>query len=248
LRSAQVLTKRIGMTIAAVEEDLSTACGDIGVGHALLRLTETLAAAQPGDRVLLAGFGQGADALVLGVSNHKPDAQAPRGFEQLHADRVAEPHYTRFLAHCGLLDVDFGMRAERDNRTAHSASYRRHHDLLAFLGGRCTACGTVQFPRSHACVNPQCRAFETQVAHPLAETRGRVKTFTEDWLAYSARPPLVYGNVALEGGGNAFIEFADTMPGQLAVGHPVRFSFRIKDVDTLRGFQRYFWKATPVQD
>jgi len=27
----------------------------------------------------------------------------------------------------------------------------------------------------------------------------------------------------------------------------VEMVFRIKDVDDLRGFKRYFWKATPVQ-
>ena len=247
-RTAQVVTQRAGMAVSALEDDIVGVCGEIGVAHALLRLAKTLDEAQPGDRVLLAGFGQGADALVLRVFEREPGPEADRKFPQLLAERIEEQQYTRFLSHCGLLGVDFGMRAERDNRTAHSASFRRHRDLLAFVGGRCTACGTVQFPRSHVCVNPQCRAFETQVTHPLAETRGCVKTFTEDWLAYSARPPLVYGNVALEAGGNAFIEFADTMPGELAVGRPVRFSFRIKDVDTLRGFQRYFWKATPVQD
>ncbi len=58
----------------------------------------------------------------------------------------------------------------------------------------------------------------------------------------------MYGNVALDGGGNVFTEFADTPAGELAVGTPVRFVFRIKDVDTVRGFRRYFWKATPVRN
>ncbi len=105
----------------------------------------------------------------------------------------------------------------------------------------------MQFPRARACVNPACRAFDTQVAHPLAEVRGREKTFTEDWLAYSPSPPHVYGNVELEGGGNAFIEFTDVAAGELAVGAPVRFVFRVKDVDRVRGFRRYFWKATPAR-
>jgi uncharacterized OB-fold protein len=57
---------------------------------------------------------------------------------------------------------------------------------------------------------------------------------------------LVYGNVAFAAGGNAFIEFTDAAPGETAVGQPVRFVFRLKDRDALRGFHRYFWKAVPV--
>jgi uncharacterized OB-fold protein len=54
----------------------------------------------------------------------------------------------------------------------------------------------------------------------------------------------VYGNVAFDGGGNIFTEFTDTRPGELEVGTRVRFVFRVKDVDAVRGFRRYFWKAT----
>jgi uncharacterized OB-fold protein len=140
------------------------------------------------------------------------------------------------------------MRAERDNRTAPSVAWRKHRDVMAFVGGRCRACGTVQFPKARACVNPECRAFDTQEDYGLAETRGKVKTFTEDWLAFTRSPPHVYGNVAVDAGCNVFTEFSDTAAGELAVGAAVRFVFRIKDFDALRGFRRYFWKATPVRN
>jgi uncharacterized OB-fold protein len=152
--------------------------------------------------------------------------------------------YLRYLVHAGLVEPDGGLRAERDNRTAHAAHYRRHRDLTGFVGGRCSACGTVQFPRMPACVNPACRAFDTQDDYRLADLPASVKTYTEDWLAYTPQPPLVYGNVALPDAGNVFIDFTDVDPGELAVGAPVRFVFRIKDQDRVRGFRRYFWKAT----
>jgi uncharacterized OB-fold protein len=143
--------------------------------------------------------------------------------------------------------MDWGLRAERDNRTAQSAYFRRHRDVTGFVGGRCRHCGTVQFPRAGACVNPDCRALDAQDEAPLAGLGGAVKTFTEDWLAFTPSPPLAYGNVVLDGGGNVFIEFCDVEPGELAVGAAVRFVFRIKDLDRLRGTRRYFWKATPVR-
>jgi hydroxymethylglutaryl-CoA synthase len=145
-----------------------------------------------------------------------------------------------------LLNVDFGMRAERDNRSAHSVAWRKHRQLTAFVGGDCRNCGTVQFPKSRVCVNPECRATDTQADHPLALKTGKVKSFTEDWQAYSPRPPAIYGNVEFEGGGNLLMELTDVDAGEVGVGMRVGFAFRIKDVDALRSFKRYFWKAVQV--
>ena len=244
-RFAQAVATAAGLRDQTVQDDLHGECGDTGVAHPLLALGATIERAERGALVLVAGFGQGCDVVLL-RSTGRPVARG-RGASGALADGVANSEYVRFLANCGLLDVDWGMRAERDNRTAQSALWRHHRDVTAFVGGRCTACGTVQYPRSRACVNPACRAFDTQEPEPLAEKNGRVKTYTEDWLAVTRSPPHVYGNVEIEGGGNAFIEFADTRPGELAVGAPVRFVFRVKDFDTVRGFRRYFWKAVPAR-
>lgn len=244
-RFAAAVAHSAGIPDAAVHDDLHSTCGDSGVAHPLLLLGAALDSSRAGDLIVLAGFGQGCDVLVLRATGQR--AAHGRGCAGALAAGASSTEYLRFLADCGLVEMDWGMRAERDNRTAQAAHWRRHRDITAFVGGRCSACGTVQFPRARACVNPECRAFDTQVPEPLAERSGRVKTFTEDWLAFTRSPPHVYGNVELEGGGNAFIEFADVRPGELAVGAAVRFAFRIKDFDPARGFRRYFWKAVPVR-
>ena len=56
----------------------------------------------------------------------------------------------------------------------------------------------------------------------------------------------MYGNVEFAEGGNLFMEFTDIEPGELKVNDPIRFVYRIKDDDRMRGFRRYFWKATKV--
>ena len=246
----------IGRRIAAlagIPEDrltdpLTRELGHVGCGHALLMMAEVLARAAPGDLLLMVGFGQGVDALLLQATDRVGARRPRRGVQGHRGARREETAYTRFLSHCGLLPVEFGMRAERDNRTAQPALWRKHAEVVSLVGGRCTRCGTVQYPRARVCVQPDCRATDTQVAHPLAESAARIKTFTEDWLAFSARPPLVYGNVAFTDGGNAFLEFTDFDPGEAQVDAAVRFVFRLKDVDRLRGFRRYFWKAAPAGD
>lgn len=244
--SADVL-KRIqkasGLTGAKPSDALRASCGETGAAQPLLLLVDVLERAQPGEIILVVGFGQGVDVLVLrggpalASARHKPLSQAlARGIE--------ERSYVRYLSHAGLLDVDFGMRAERDNRTAQSVAWRKHRALSAFVGGRCEKCSAVQFPLTRVCVNPECRATDTQREHPLAASSGRVKSFTEDWQAYSPRPPAVYGNVEFAEGGNLLMEITDIDAGQLAVGDRLRFVYRVKDIDRQRAFRRYFWKAT----
>ena len=198
--------------------------------------------------IVLAAFGQGCDVLVLRATERITQHRPAQGCSRALASGVADREYVRYLANGGLLQMDWGLRAERDNRTSQSVAWRKHRDVMAFVGGRCRACSTVQFPRARACVNPECRAFDTQDEYALAETHGKVKTFTEDWLAFTRSPPHSYGNVAVDVGCNVFTEFSDTVAGELSVGSAVRFVFRIKDFDPVRGFRRYFWKATPVRN
>ena len=236
-----------GIDAEAVIDPLLERCGHTGAAHPLLMLAAALDVARPGELIVMVGFGQGVDVLVLRTTAALAEA-TPRGaVERALSSGVTDHAYVRFLSHSGTLAMDWGMRAERDTRTAPTVHYRKHRDLNGLVGGRCASCDTVQYPKSRVCVNPACRATDTQSDEILADVAGRVKTFTEDWLAYVPAPPLQYGNVALQGGGNLFIEFADVEPGDLSVGLATRFVFRIKDVDHVRGFHRYFWKATPVR-
>ncbi|MBS0373886.1 MAG: OB-fold domain-containing protein [Proteobacteria bacterium] len=243
--SLRTVAKTIGCAEAAVVEPLDERCGHAGAAQPLLLLGAALERAAAGDLIVVVGFGQGVDVLALRATG--AGARPARGVAGALAAGIADRAYVRFLAQSGALEMDWGLRAERDNRTAQSAYFRRHRDVTGFVGGRCRQCGTVQYPRAGSCVNPDCRALGAQDEVPLAGLAGTVKTFTEDWLAFTPSPPLAYGNVALAGGGNVFIEFCDVEPGELAVGAAVRFVFRIKDLDRLRDTRRYFWKATPVR-
>ena len=242
VRTTQAIARASGLPASSIVDDLRDACGDTGTAHPLLLLSGCLGRAAPGELILVTGFGQGCDAVVLRATDNIRST-GRSSFDAALASGLADSAYLRFLSHCGVIEMDWGMRAERDNRTAQTVAWRRRREVTGFIGGRCGRCGTVQFPRTRACVNPACRAFDTQASHALADTGGSVKTFTEDWLAFTRSPPLIYGNVDIDGGGNLFTEFTDTQPGELAVGAQVRFVFRIKDIDSIRGFRRYFWKA-----
>jgi len=230
------------LAVPTGSSELETAVGFCGTAEPLLKLAEALEAAQAGDVLLLLALGQGVDALVLEVIR----PPATRSLAGAIAAGVCEDNYTRYLALRGLLPLEAGIRAERDNRTALSAFWRKHEAITAFKGGKCSKCGTLQFPATRLCVH--CGAEDTQEPTRLADMTGRVRSFTEDWLAYTPKPPLVFGNVGFEDGANVMMEFTDVEPGQLEVGAPVDMRFRIKDLDERRAFRRYFWKPAPPRE
>jgi uncharacterized OB-fold protein len=117
---------------------------------------------------------------------------------------------------------------------------------LGLVGGRSPKTGAIQFPRSQISVDTEDDAIGTQEDYPLADKPARILSHTADNLCYSPDPPAYYGMIEFEGGGRMFAEFADVDPELIEVGREVRMVFRIKDVDSRRGFTKYFWKAAPV--
>jgi hydroxymethylglutaryl-CoA synthase len=244
-RTALQVAKKCGIEAAAVAGNLQGCCGDTGTAHALLMMIHTLEKAGPGEKILLLGFGQGCDALLFEVTEACGDRF--HGVEAELANGSSETNYMRFLSYRGAIDMDWGIRAERDTRTALSALYRNRETFTGFVGGRCSACQTLQFPRTRICVNPGCNKTDTQVDESLRDKRGTIKSFTEDWLGHSVSPPFMYGAVRFDGKASLMMELADFDPGQVQVGDAVSMAFRIKDEDKLRDFRRYFWKAVPAR-
>lgn len=247
-RVAGRLGKMLGLPESALSDDLLAQCGHTGTAHSILLLARVLEQARPGAKILMIGFGQGVDAFLFEVTERIDDYRPRLGVEGHLERRHEETSYLRYLAQRGTVAVDWGARSEFDNRTALTALYRNRDAVTGFIGGRCRNCSTVQFPSTRICVNPDCRELDSQDSVSLADVKGRVKSFTEDWLAYSPNPPLQYGNVEIEGGGNILMEFTDCEVGTLRIGMPVEMQFRIKDVDNRRSFTRYFWKPTPVEE
>ena len=248
VRVAKRLCKMLGLKDEGLADGLAANCGHTGAAHPILLLAATLEQAVAGAKILLVGFGQGADAVLFETTKQIEKYQPHLGVSGYLQRRHEEPNYVRYLSHRGHVAVDRGARAEFDNRAALTTFYRKRDMVTGFKGGRCEACGTVQFPRAAMCVNPECRAANTQKPIALSGMTGQVKSFTEDWLAATPNPPLHYGNIELEGGATIMMEITDCEPGTLKVGTVVEMRFRIKAVDEKRDFTRYFWKPSPVEE
>ena len=243
----QQLAKRCGLRPESVVDALAGEVGDTGVPHALLLLAQVLERAQPGQLILVAQFGSGAQAVVLRVTDAIRSFAPAKGVSQWLARGVEERSYTKFLSFKDQLRLERGMRGEQDRKTALSTAYRHKSAILGLVGGRCEVTGSVHFPPSRLSYDPGQPLQDTQKPHKLAERKATVLSWSAETLSFHRSPPHHYGQVDFDGGGRILMEFTDVAKGDIASGTEVEMSFRIKDIDELRGFTRYFWKATPLR-
>lgn len=234
---------KMGFTAEAVRNDLQAGCGETGTAHPLVMLVDTLQDAQPKQKILVIGFGQGVDALLFETTAKLGDLPFRNGIKGALADGTVEKNYQKFLSFSDRVDIHWGMRAESITKPRLTAAYRDRKMLSGLTGGKCKQCGTVQFPAAHICVNPECRATDTQEDYPLAESTAKIASYTVDWLAYTPNPPLIFGMVEFEEGAKFMMQMTGFDHNEVDVGLPVKMVFRIKHYDKARNFRTYFWKA-----
>ena len=244
-RVPKSVAKTLNISEDRLADSLIEDCGYAGAAHPLLMLAHTLQSAEPGQKILLTSFGQGCDALLFEATDTVGSLSPARGVTGALSAGVTEENYAKFQTFNGLVEREFGKRAEVDRSPALSAHNRNRKMVNGFVGGKCADCGTVQFPKSHYCVNPNCGKGDTQENHPMAEIAGAVMTYTADRLTFDMNPPAYFGLVEFAGGGRAMVDFTEVDPEGFDVGTKVSMHFRIKYRDARRGYRTYFWKAAP---
>jgi len=244
-RVREMVAQGMGIPAEAVRDDLSAGCGETGTAHPLVMLAHALEEAKPGQKILVVGFGQGADALLFETTDALAGFSPRRGVKARLADKLTETNYQKYLSFKGMVEINWGLRAEAQSKFRPSAAWREHKNFNGLIGGRCRECGTVQFPVTHICVNPECRATESQEDYTLADSRAKVASYTVDRLAYSPNPPLVFGMIEFEEGAKMMMQFANCDPEKIEVGMPMEMVFRIKQYEKDRNLRVYFWKAAP---
>ena len=238
--------KRTGISIDAIANSLDASVGQSGNAHALLMLHGVLSKAEVGDIVVITTFGHGCDVLVLEATEHLAGYNPTATMAEIAAGGKAETSYQKYLSFTGEVGMDWGIRSEFETRTALSAQYRYASDAAGFIAGQCSQCGTIQFPRAEICVNANCDCAGPQAPVSLREAAAEILTFTADWLSFKECPPFCFGLVQFANGARALMEFSDFQPEDLAVGAPVRFVYRKKEIDHQRAYHSYFWKAAPA--
>lgn len=238
-RMALSIAKELGFERTQIAGSLAGTVGHTGCAAAALSLVSALDESRPGDRILLASYGDGCDVFMFQVTEEIRNLPSRRGFKGYLSSKRSLPSYESYLRLRSLIDEESARRPQE--RTSAPALLRDRSQILGLHGSRCRVCGTPQFPIQRVCA--VCRAKDQFDEVALAADRGEVFTYTVDYLALSGDPPMVKAVVDLEGGARVFCEMTDRDPDDVRIGMSVEMTFR--RVKTGATFPQYFWKCQP---
>ena len=246
-REHAAIVKRLGADARQIQTSLLDKVGDTGSASPLMMLVSALEEAKPGDKILVASFGNGSDAMFFQVTEKIKNITGRRGVRKNLETKKELASYEKYLAFRNLAPVELGGRGEIAFRTPMSTLFRERETVLALCGSKCKKCGTPQYPRQRVCVNPDCGAVDQMEGYRFSDKRGVLFTYTGDNLAASIDPPAIYGLVDFDGGGRFWFDITDCDLDSVKVGMPVEMTFRRRYVDEGGGVYGYSWKAMPVR-
>lgn len=244
-RSHGSLFKALGFNPETQAQDpLLSQVGHCGAAQPLLMLVGAIEDAAPGDRILLAAYADGADAMLFKVTDGIKTAMNQRRVRDWVNQKMMLPSYARFLSYKGLVETQPG----EPFRLLPSATvtYRDRRSILRCHGSRCRKCGLLAFPVQRVCFG--CDAKDDFVEERISHLQGEVFTFTRDNLAGRGDDPVVVQTVAEFGPDKVrfYGMMTDCDPAEVKVGFPVELTFR--RIYEGAGMHNYFWKCRPVRN
>jgi 3-hydroxy-3-methylglutaryl CoA synthase/uncharacterized OB-fold protein len=239
LRRHRQMVGLLGLKPEQVQEPLFDKLGNTGAAFSLMLLVVALEDAKPGDKILVASYGDGADVLLLKVTDKIKNITDKWGIKRSLASKMLMRGQDEYRAFRDFAASD----PERFGGASASVIARERDAIYALQGVKCLACGTVQYPPQRICT--KCHAKDNFEPYSFADKKGKVFTFTlkhgADIPAFAR--PMVDTMVDFEGGGRALFGMTDMIADKVKVGMDVEMSFRTLGVGG--GIHNYFWRCMP---
>jgi hydroxymethylglutaryl-CoA synthase len=239
-RSLAGVGRKAGFSEDKLQDALFGKVGNCGAAFAPLLLVAALESAQAGERLLLAFYGDGAEAVSVDViaSGAKPH----RSIAWYLARGRALRSYDSYLKSRHLDASEHNRRGgEGVPATIH---YRERDSDISFHGQRCTQCGTLHFPACRVCY--VCYAKDEFESVRLSDRPGRVMSYSFDYFFPSPEPPVIVGMCEVDNGARVYLQMTDASTDLLRCDLPVEFVFR--KIHEAGNKPNYFWKSRPIED
>jgi 3-hydroxy-3-methylglutaryl CoA synthase len=241
-RRHKAMGRILGLKPEQIQDSLITAIGNTGTAMPLMMLVAALEEAKPGQKIILVGYGNGCNAILLTVTDNIAKMKNRRGIKDNLASKKNLSSYQKYLTWRGLVPIQPAARPDREP-TSVVGVWRERAQNIALYGSKCKSCGTQQYPIQRVCV--KCHKKDDYELVRLSDKKATIFTFTADNLAASVDPPALVGVVNFEGGGRAAFDMTDRDPAEVKVGMPVEFTFRKLYFE--RGIHNYYWKIRPLR-
>jgi len=245
-RSHAAIARKIGLDPKTqVQQPLYDSVGDTGCAFAPMTLVAALEEAKPGDKLLFASYGDGADAYVLQVTEQIEKVRDRRGVKRHLDSKMNLSNYGVYLQMRNVMEWAPNLRPAR--RSSLSSVWRDRKMFYALYGQKCKSCGKIQYPKQRLCIYCQTKDNFEQIR--LSDKRGKLFTYSIDERAREIILPLVRAVIDLEGGGRYYSSLTDRDTEKIDVGMDMELTFRMVFDGTREGsgFRNYMWKARPIR-
>jgi hydroxymethylglutaryl-CoA synthase len=221
-RSHRNMAKQIGFEPDQVQDSMFGAIGNTGAAFAPMMLVAALEEAKPGDKILLVGYGDGADALILQVTENIEKVRNRRGIKKHLESKMLIPSYEKYLIFRNLVELG------TDRRPQYVSSlpmiWRDRKQVFPLHGGKCKACGRIQLPIQRICA--YCQAKDDYEEVRLSDKKATVFTFSMDERA-------------------VYCTMTDRDTSKVDIDMRVEYTFR--RIHEGAGLHNYFWKCRPIR-
>ena len=240
-RSHQRMIKQLKLTPEQVQDPMFDRLGNTGAAFAPMMLVAALEQAKPGDKILWANYGDGADAFVLQATDQIEMVRERRGIKRHLESKMAISNYEKYIKFRNL------MQGEAERRPQYISllpvMWRDRTQVLPLHGCKCNNCGNIQFPIQRVCA--YCQTKDDYVEFPLADKKATVFTFSMDERALEIDLPRVWTISDFDGGGRIYCTMTDRDVSKVKIGMKVEMTFR--QIHEGSGLHNYFWKCRPVR-
>jgi 3-hydroxy-3-methylglutaryl CoA synthase len=242
LRRHRQMAGMLGLKPEKVQEPFFDKLGNTGTSFVLMMLIAALEDAKPGDKILVAGYGDGADVLLLKTTDKIRNIGGKWGIKRSLASKMMLRSQDEYRAYRDFAASD----PEKLGGASASVIARERDAIYALHGVKCLNCGTVQYPPQRICT--KCHSQDKFEPYSFADKKGRVFTFT---LKYGAdipafARPMVDTMVDFAGGGRALFGMTDMIADKVKVGMEVEMSFRTLGAGG--GIRNYYWRCMPLRE
>lgn len=227
------MAKKLGLDPnSQVQDPLFGKMGNTGAAYPMMLLIAALEEAKPGDKILVASYGDGADAYLLEVTKEITKLSPRQGVKgHLESKRIRKAVGVRGAT----------IRGLEGGPPSISARYRDREEIDRLHGAKCKSCGLIQYPPQRIC--SRCHTKDSWETVRLAGQKGKVFTFSLDYLMGGVDSPLAIVVIDFEGGGRGLFMMTDREIEDVQCEAPVAMSFR--KLRSSGGVHNYFWKAIP---
>ena len=243
-RQHAALAKKLGFEASQVQDPLFSQIGHTGTAAILMMLSAALEEAKPGERVLVANYGDGCDAFILKVTDAKAGINTGQKIKDMPAQKRSIDYVT-YLNWRDLISSEASSLPERSEPSLYTR-WREREAISTLSGVKCKKCGTPQINMLGQTVRicAVCQGKDDFDPYSFSEKRGKLFTYSIDHLQPTKNPPGLNGIVDFDEGGRLICELTDYDLDEVKIGMPVEMTFR--KMYQGKGIVNYFWKAKPV--